>query len=81
MEKLKRGQKRGCQDLWKDSGGEDLLVEGFSAFENLPKKSVGVTLCGKIWHTKYLKTSQSTRRSGYTLYGTMTESSSDQGHC
>lgn len=35
---LKIGQKHGCPDLWKESGGEDKLVEEFSAFENLPKK-------------------------------------------
>lgn len=32
MEKLKRGLRRGCPDLWTESGGEDRIVGEMSAF-------------------------------------------------
>lgn len=57
MEKLKRGQKRGCPDLWTQSGGEDRRVRELSAFEHLNRKiswnsPMWKTLAAKIFKEK-----------------------------
>ncbi len=74
MEKLKRGQRRGCPDVWTESGGEDIIVRELSAFGNLNRKicwnnPMWEMLAAKIFKEKNLK-----KRSGCTLYGTVTES-------
>ncbi len=60
MEKLKRGQRRGCPDVWTESGGEDRIVRELSAFGNLNRKicwnnPMWEMLAAKIFKEKNVK--------------------------
>ena len=57
MDKLRRGQRHGCPDLWTQSGGEDKIVAELAAFVHLKKKipwnsPMWETLAGKIFDDK-----------------------------
>lgn len=75
MEKLKRGLRRGCPDLWTESGGEDRIVGEMSAFEQLTRK---MSWKSPMWETLaaiiLTLANVKKKKNGFTLYGTVTES-------